>query len=184
MSKPFKPITVVLPALGAALLAVCSWICIPTTVPFTMQTFAVFTLLLLLGPAKGAAALLVYIILGSIGAPVFSGFQSGLSTLLGPTGGYIMGFLLMALIYTFFSSKNIRFQILGLLAGLLVCYLFGTIWFVMIYARTQSGIGFLTAFSWCVLPFIIPDLTKLALAVALATRLRPAICSIISSRSR
>ena len=86
-------------ALMAVLLAVCSWISVPAPVPFTLQTFGVFCALGLLGGRRGSTAVLLYILLGAVGLPVFSGFQGGLGKLLGPTGGYILGFLLSALLY-------------------------------------------------------------------------------------
>ena len=85
-------------ALFAALMAVCSWISIPATVPFTLQTFAIFAALGLLGGKRGTVAVAVYLLLGAIGVPVFAGFQGGIGALLGTTGGYLLGFLLSALI--------------------------------------------------------------------------------------
>ena len=85
-------------ALFAALIAVCAWISIPATVPFTLQTFAIFAALGLLGGKRGTVAVAVYLLLGAIGVPVFAGFQGGIGALLGTTGGYLLGFLLTALI--------------------------------------------------------------------------------------
>ena len=82
----------------AALMAICSWISIPTTVPFTLQTFAVFMAVGVLGGKRGTLSVLVYILLGAIGVPVFAGFAGGLGILTGSTGGYILGFLFSALI--------------------------------------------------------------------------------------
>ena len=86
-------------SIGAALIAICSWISIPTAVPFTLQTFAVFFVLLLLGGERGTIATLIYILLGAIGVPVFAGFSGGIGILFGSTGGYIIGFLFTGLIY-------------------------------------------------------------------------------------
>ena len=77
----------------AALIAVCSWISIPTAVPFTLQTFAVFLTLGLLGGRLGTLAVTVYLLLGAVGLPVFAGFHGGLGAFLGATGGYLVGFL-------------------------------------------------------------------------------------------
>ena len=82
-------------AIGAALIAVCSWINIPTTVPFTLQTFAVAFAGYVAGRAKGTAAVAVYLALGCIGAPVFSGFTGGAEKFVSPTGGFLAGFLAM-----------------------------------------------------------------------------------------
>ena len=85
-------------AVGAVLIAVCSWISIPAAVPFTLQTFAVFFVLSLLGGKLGTLSILVYILLGAAGIPVFAGFSAGLGVLLGSTGGYIAGFLILGLL--------------------------------------------------------------------------------------
>ena len=86
-------------AMMTALLAICSWITIPFAVPFTMQTFAVFLALIICGGVEGSIAIAVYIALGAVGIPVFSGFSGGVSALIGPTGGYIFGFLLFEHLY-------------------------------------------------------------------------------------
>ena len=94
-----KTLTLTYIALSAALIAICSWISIPTTVPFTLQTFGVFAALGTLGGRRGTLAILAYLLLGLVGLPVFSGFQGGPGVLLGTTGGYILGFLASALLY-------------------------------------------------------------------------------------
>lgn len=80
----------------AAVITVCAWISVPAAVPFTLQTFAVFLAVGLLGGKRGTIAVAVYILLGAVGVPVFSGFNGGLGALLGITGGYILGFLAAA----------------------------------------------------------------------------------------
>ncbi len=165
-------------ALGAALIAVCSWISIPTTVPFTLQTFAVFAMLSLLGGRRGTLSILVYILLGAVGAPVFAGFSGGLGVVLGSTGGYIIGFILTGLIYlaaTQLFKKTLVVEIIALIVGLAACYALGTAWFMIVYSRGADAINAMTALTWCVFPFIIPDLIKLALALILARRVRPII---------
>ena len=110
-------------ALGAVLIALCSWITIPTAVPFTMQTFAVFFILSALGGKQGTVTILVYIALGAVGIPVFSQFGAGPGVLLGNTGGYILGFLAMGLIYwgiTALLGETRKTRFLGLLLGLAV----------------------------------------------------------------
>ena len=86
-------------AIFVVLIAICSWISIPTAVPFTLQTFAISMTVLMLGGRRGTISILVFILLAAIGVPVLSGFSGGLGVLLGPTGGYILGFLLTALVY-------------------------------------------------------------------------------------
>ena len=162
-------------ALFAALIAVCAWISIPATVPFTLQTFAIFAALGLLGGKRGTAAVAVYLLLGAIGVPVFAGFQGGIGALLGTTGGYLLGFLLTALIEwgmeARFGSKTGVF-LLSAVLGMFVCYAFGTAWYLVVYARTKGAISLATALGWCVVPFLIPDAVKIALAVLLRGRLK------------
>ncbi len=162
-------------ALFAALIAVCAWISIPATVPFTLQTFAIFAALGLLGGKRGTVAVAVYLLLGAIGVPVFAGFQGGIGALLGTTGGYLLGFLLTALIEwgmeARFGSKTGVF-LLSAALGMLVCYAFGTAWYLVVYARTKGAISLATALGWCVVPFLIPDAVKIALAVLLRGRLK------------
>jgi len=173
-----KVLDLVYVAIGAALIAICSWISIPTAVPFTLQTFAVFFVLLLLGGERGTIATLIYVLLGAVGVPVFAGFTGGIGILFGSTGGYIIGFLFIGLIYILFTKflkKNIATKIAALVLGLAVCYAFGTVWFMHVYMQNTGEVGLLTVLGWCVFPFIIPDLLKLVLAVIVAKRIEPVI---------
>lgn len=162
-------------ALFAVLMAVCAWITIPMTVPFTLQIFAVFAALATLGGRRGTYAVAVYLLLGAVGLPVGAGFQGGLGWLLGITGGYIVGFLCIALIYWLMTAKlgeSLPVSIAACVLGLAVCYVFGTIWFMVVYARTTGPVGVMTALGWCVFPYVIPDLLKLVLAVTLSQRIK------------
>lgn len=157
-------------ALMVVLMAVCSWISIPATVPFTLQTFAMFCAVGLLGGKRGTIAVLVYIIMGAIGLPVFSGFAGGLGHLLGATGGYIVGFFFSALLYwlvTKLLGTAVWSMALAMVLGLVVCYAFGTVWFTVVYTQKVAAIGFAGALGMCVIPYIIPDLIKIALALLL-----------------
>ena len=161
-------------ALMAVVIAVCAWITVPGPVPFTMQTFGVFCALELLRGRRGSGAVAVYILLGAVGLPVFSGFTGGIGQLLGVTGGYIVGFEVLALVYwaltaVFGTGRRARTGALAL--GLCVCYAFGTVWFVMLYAG-RGGISVGAALAKCVLPFLLPDAAKLALASALVKQLK------------
>lgn len=161
-------------ALFAVLMAVCAWITVPMTVPFTMQTFAVFAALCVLGGRRGLYAVAVYLLLGLVGLPVFSSFQST-GALLGPTGGYLVGFLMAALVYWAVTARlgeSLPVVILGCVLVMVTYYVFGTIWFMIVYARITGPVGLLSALSWCVFPFIVPDLVKLGLAVTLGGKLR------------
>ena len=162
-------------AIAAALLTVCSWLSIPAAVPFTLQTFALFCALNLLGGRRGTIAVLVYLLLGAVGLPVFSGFRSGFGALFGPTGGFLTGFLLTGLVgwlFEQFPRHGLPVRIIAMLIGLLLCYAFGTAWFMVVYARTNGAITLSRALGLCVFPFIIPDLLKLAFAILLSERLK------------
>ena len=165
-------------AVCTVLMAVCSWISIPSAVPFTLQTFAIFCTLGLIGGKRGTAAILVYLLLGALGVPVFAGFGGGIGVLIGVTGGYLLGFILMGLVYWLGervgkSSRAIRIG--SMLLGLLLCYAFGTAWFMFVYARQSGAVTLATALAWCVIPFLLPDLVKLALALLLSSKLRRAL---------
>ena len=171
----YKTTDLVYIALCAVLIAVCSWVSIPSTIPFTMQTFAIFCVLGLLGGRRGTIAVVVYLLLGAIGLPVFASFTGGAGILLGTTGGYMMGFIFMGIIYWLFESligDRLAVRIVSMVLGLAVCYAFGTGWFMLVYARQTGAIGLSTALAWCVLPFIIPDLVKLAAAELVSRRVK------------
>lgn len=180
--RKYETIDLAYMALGAVLIALCSWISIPAVVPFTMQTFAIFLVLLVLGGRRGTMTIVVYVLLGAVGLPVFSQFGAGIGVLLGSTGGYILGFIFMGLTYRLVTgaagrsrSGKVRWtEAAALVLGLLVLYAFGTAWYMFMYARTQGGAGLMSVLLLCVIPFVIPDLIKLALALALARRLAPA----------
>ena len=162
-------------ALSAALLAVCSWIAIPAAVPFTLQTFAVFAVLMMLGAWRGLAAIALYLLIGAVGLPVFSGFKGGIAALLGPTGGYLFGFLLTALTYRLLGRRErLWTEIVSLFAGLILCYAFGTVWFVRTYTGS-ADMTFLRALEICVFPFLLPDAVKLAVAALVSVRVRKAV---------
>lgn len=156
----------------AALLTICAWISVPFgAISFTMQTFGVLLALGLLGGKWGSISILVYLLLGAIGAPVFSGFQGGFGVLLGATGGYLTGFLFSALIFwlitaIFPGNKGLFW---AMLAALPVCYLFGSLWYAYFYAQGAALTEILTL---CVLPYIIPDILKLFLAYFLTRKLK------------
>ena len=177
--KPFTTKELVLTAMFSALLAVCSWISIPIgAIAFTLQTFAVFCAVNLLGGRNGLFSILVYLLLGAAGLPVFSGFKSGIGVLAGPTGGYIIGFIFIALIFwagTKLMGDKLPVRIALMTAGLAVCYAFGTIWFVFGYSKGGSHMSFLNAMKICVFPFIPFDLGKLVLCLLITEPVKIAV---------
>ena len=165
-----KTRNMVLCALFAAQMAICAWISIPTgSVSFTLQTFALFFTLSVLGGKLGSVTVLIYLALGAVGLPVFSGFQGGIGALLGPSGGFLFGFMLTSLLYWLTTSllgSRTYIKITALCIGLLCCYLCGWLW----YCRF-APVNF---FLWC-LPYLLPDALKLILALFLSKRLKAVI---------
>lgn len=154
----------VLAGLFAALLAICAWITVPVfDIGFTMQTCGVFLALGLLGGKWGTASILIYLLLGAAGMPVFSGFRGGIGVLLGVTGGYLWGFLFAGLIYWALERFG---KLPAMIAGQLVCYFCGSVWFLVF-----AGGGLEWILLRCVVPYLIPDGVKIGIACVLSKRL-------------
>ena len=163
----------VLCALFAALTAVCSQIALVlpiTQVPFNLATLAVFLAGGILGAGAGAVSQIVYILLGAIGVPVFAQFSGGFQVLIGPTGGYIFGYIAGAWTIGFliskFPKKNFLFYALAMAVGLIACYMLGTVWYMFVTKAALSA-----ALMLCVVPFLPVDALKMILAAFLCTRL-------------
>ena len=154
-----------------AMIVISSWLSIPFAVSFTLQTLAIFTVSALFKFRISFSSVALYILIGLCGLPVFSGFTGGPSALVGPTGGFIIGFLLIPVIIKCFGAKRKLMLAVSMLAALLLCYTVGTIWYTVMYAGITLE-GCLSALAVCVLPFIIPDILKIALAVLLWSRLK------------
>lgn len=158
----------VLISLFTAIIAVCSFITVPAAVPFTLQTLGIFSTLTVLGGKRGTLCIVLYVFTGLVGLPVFSGFSGGLGHLTGATGGYISGFIFCGLCYwiitKIFGTKTVV-KFAGLLTGLVICYLFGTLWYTTVHLEALNLTTFVSAAKICVLPFIIPDLLKIAVAL-------------------
>ena len=165
-------------AVFTALLAVCAWIAIPTPVQidFTLQTMGVFLAVGVLGGKRGTLSILAYLLLGLVGAPVFAGFSGGAGALLTPSGGYLVGFLFSGLLMwgmeKTLGKKNWILS-LSMVLGLIVCYAFGTAWFMVVDPMGGESVGMWTALSWCVIPYLPFDAMKIALALLVSVRLRP-----------
>lgn len=169
-------------AIFAVLIAICSWISIPMAVPFTLQTFAVFLAVAVLGGRRGTMAVVVYVLLGAIGAPVFAGFTGGIGIIMNNTGGYIIGFIFSALCMWMMErmfGRSTWVQAVSMVVGLIVCYAIGTVWFMTVYMRTTGEVGLVTVLGWCVFPFIIPDVVKIVLALSLGKALRKPLAGIL-----
>lgn len=161
-------------ALMAALMCVLGPMSVPIgVIPVTLTNLVIYLSVYLLGMQGAFLSTLVYLLLGAVGMPVFSGMQGGLAKLVGPTGGYLVGFLFVALIGGFFMKKSHCKPIptiLGLVLGTAVLYFFGTVWFVF---QTQSTVGH--ALTVCVFPFIPFDLGKIVIASSLGLLIRKAL---------
>lgn len=177
-------------AVFTVLIAICSWISIPTVIPFTLQTFAVFLAVEVLGGRRGTLAVTLYVLLGAIGVPVFAEFTGGLGIILRNTGGYIIGFILSALVMWLMEAVFIKklhvqhvlvIQAVSMVLGLLACYAAGTIWFMLVYMKDAGPVGLTTVLGWCVIPFMIPDAVKIALALMLGNILRKPLGKIMGA---
>ncbi len=161
----------ILAAVFAALTGILTQIQIPVDlVPINLALFSVFLAGALLGPKYGALAMVVYVLLGAVGLPVFSGFSGGLHKLVGPTGGYIVGYVACAFLVGFLSRRwSLRFTMLAIamILGTLACYALGTAWFMIVTGRDLA-----TSLGLCVIPFLPGDAAKILLAALLAGRLR------------
>lgn len=139
-------------------------------VPISLGMLAIYFVTSVLGMKLGTFSVLAYILLGLAGLPVFTGFTGGAGKLLGPTGGYIIGYIFMALICGFFVDKwgnRILPEVLGMVLGTAVCYLFGTVWLAY-----QASYTFFQALAAGVLPYIPVDAVKLVIALLVGRQIR------------
>ena len=172
----------VLISVSAALITICSWISIPLgPVPFTLQTLGILAVMLTVGGKRGTIAILVYLALGAVGVPVFAGFKGGIMSFAGPTGGFLIGFVIASLVYWLLEKLFLKklmtttvrtwiFGMLGFLVFEIIMYIVGVIWFMTVYAAQTGPVGLLTVLGWCVIPFIIPDLVKMTVALIIGER--------------
>lgn len=172
-------------AIMAAVICVLAPWSIPIgPVPISLGLLGVFLAAYILGPFNATLSVLIYLLLGVAGLPVFSGFAGGLTKVAGPTGGYLVGYLFVTLIagfaaeYAFKSYdgspvgrvKGVAVVVVGMLIGLIACYALGTVWFMM-----QMDMGLSESLALCVYPFIPFDAAKIALAIALGMPVRSAL---------
>lgn len=160
-------------SLFAALTAILSQISIPlpfTPVPINLATLSVLLSGAILGKKGGAISQIVYAILGAVGLPVYANFLSGIGILIGPTGGYIIGYIIAAFVVGIIvekSEKNLKSYLLSMCLGIIACYILGTAWFMYI---TNNNL--ISALTLCVLPFIPGDIIKIIFGAFIANRLK------------
>ena len=177
-TKKLNPTTMATIAVMTAVMCIFGPMSVPIgPVPISLTVFTVFLSVCILGAWKGTLAYIVYLLIGLTGIPVLSNYTGGPEKLFGPTGGYLIGFIPMALISGFFIDrfrKIIGLQVTGMLLGLAVCYAFGTAWLAV-----MAGMTFSAALKAGVLPFVPFDLIKIAVSVvigrAVRTRLTPVL---------
>lgn len=168
--------SMVLCALCSALLCIFSLLTLPIgAVPLSLATFGVMTVSLILGWKKGLLSTGIYLLLGAIGLPVFAGFQSGIGILPGPTGGYLLAYLPMAVICGLAADKAAKKHFLPLstlacMAATILCYLLGTWRYTAV-----TGAAWQAAFTVCCLPFLPLDAVKCLLAPPIALAVRRAV---------
>lgn len=131
-------------------------------VPISLTNLAIYFALYLLGWKMGTVSYIVYLIIGIVGVPVFSGFTGGFAKLLGPTGGYIIGFIPMAIIAGLVIEKSGSriLHFIAMVVGTAVCYAFGTAWFCVVMKSDVAA-----ALGMCVFPFIPGDIAKIVIAM-------------------
>lgn len=168
--------TLTLTGLMTAVLCILGPFSIPvpvSPVPLSLTNFAIYITVYLLGMKSGTVSVLLYLFLGAAGLPVFSGFGGGLGKLAGPTGGYLIGFLFVALIQGFlmkrFPGKKLA-DIAGMVSGLVFCYIFGTLWLAW-----QMHLTPVAALAAGVIPYLPGDAVKIILASVIGPKLRERI---------
>jgi len=169
--KNLKTKEITLCALFASLTAILSQITIPIgPVPINMAHLSVFLAAGLLGSRLGALSQLTFVLMGAAGLPVFSGFNGGLTRIAGPTGGYIISYVVSAYVIGWilerFGKRTVKALAISILAGWLVTYAFGTLWFTYV-----THTSFTAALSLCVIPFLPGDLLKTCIIIVLVRRL-------------
>jgi biotin transport system substrate-specific component len=168
--KKKKPFELLVCAIFAALTAVLSQFSIPIgPVPINLATFSMYLSGGVLGAEGGLVSQVIYILLGAVGLPVFAGFTGGIGIIVGPTGGYIVGYAAGAWLVGLMTERFGRRMfplVMSMVAGLVVCYFLGTVWFIILTKRTIWE-----SLTLCVFPFLIGDALKIAAAAAVSGRL-------------
>ena len=158
-------------AIMSALLCLLAPVSIPIgPVPITLSIFIIYIISYLLDANSAVISVFIYLLMGIVGLPVFAGYKSGLGIILGPSGGYLISYLIVVYISSYCNHKyynNKTFQILAMFIALILCYICGTIWFSIFKKMT-----FVESLFICVFPFIITDVIKIIAAYMLGTEIR------------
>lgn len=177
LNLSIKEITLV--GMCAALMAIFSQLSIPlpfTSVPVTLQIFGLVVLAVIVGAKVATLSLIVFVILGAIGLPVFANFSGGFGVIVGPTGGYIIGFIIMAFLIGYASSKQNKILLFIVsYIGVTIDLLLGTL-----YLKIVTGLNMQAALIAGLYPFILKDFIIIALAVAIGLRVKKSVGNIIA----
>ena len=161
-------------AMCVAWMSICSWLTVPFVVNFTLQLFAVFLIAAISDWKLSLASIGSYLMLGLLGLPIFSGFQGGPSVFANVTGGFLIGFVAATAVIggavRIWGRKTIVL-VASMAVGLMLCYAFGTAWYIWVFAYRGNSVSVWFALSYCVFPFLLPDCLKIYLAVLLSNRL-------------
>ena len=138
-------------------------------VPISLSTFAIYLTIIILGGKDAVTSVALYVILGFIGLPVFTGFSGGAAKIMGPTGGYIIGYIFLTLVSTLVIDEKAKYfkMFLGLAFGTIVLYIFGTLWLAK-----ESNMSFKAALLAGVLPFVVGDIIKIILSILIGVKVR------------
>ncbi len=171
-------------AVFAALLCITAPFSVPIgTIPISLATFTVYLAASTLGWKWGTASVVCYLVLGFCGLPVFSGFAGGIEKLVGPTGGFLLGYIPCAVICGVFSDLakrwHLAWNVIGMVLGTVACYACGLIWYV-----TLTGQTFTQGLAVCVLPFIAGDTVKIIAASLLSEALRSTVMPYVNSTTK
>ena len=177
ISRSIQTYAMVSTALMTAVTCILAPLSVPIgPVPISFTTLAIYLSLYLLDWKRGTLSYFLYLLIGFAGLPVFSGFTGGVAKLAGPTGGYIVGFIPMAIIagIVIDHCQKRWIQLLGMIVGTAICYALGTAWFCM-----QAGYTVSAALAVCVFPFIPADLIKMLIAMTIGPEIRKRVGSAI-----
>ena len=164
-------------AISAAILCVAAPFVVPLgAVPLSLATLAVYISGAVLGAKRATAAVVIYLLLGAVGMPVFAGATGGIAQLFGATGGFLFGYIPCALITGLAAEKKL--PAVGMTVGTLSCYAVGTLWFTL-----YTSCGLWTAVGSCVLPFIVGDALKIIAAVGVSSPIRQRLLPIINKHN-
>ena len=139
-------------------------------VPISLTNLVIFFMAYILGMKLSVASYVLYLLLGTVGLPVFSGFSGGVGKLLGPTGGYLIGFIFLAAIAGFFDDHSNYMHVVGMIIGMALCYIFGTAWLA-----GQLGMSFVAALGVGVIPYLPGDTAKIIIAIIAGPQIRKAV---------